>query len=55
MNETDKVIICLGFFTLVGFIAYLYFMKVSPTGTLSQDNWVSVSELRKIKEERKNG
>lgn len=31
MNGTDKVIIALGFFALIGFISYLYFLKTTPT------------------------
>lgn len=46
LNETDKVIIALGFFTIVGFIAYLYFLKVpSPsTGTVASANWTVLKD-----------
>lgn len=46
MNETDKVIIALGFFTIVGFIAYLYFLKIpSPTAaTVAAANWTVLKD-----------
>lgn len=50
MNDTDKVIIALGFFTLVGFISYLYFLRVAPTAPLSEG--LSVSDLKNIREQR---
>lgn len=50
MNDTDKVIIALGFFTLVGFISYLYFLKVAPATPLSEG--VSVADLKQMREQR---
>lgn len=49
MNDTDKVIIALGFFTLVGFLGYLYFLRLSPSATASTE--LSLNDLRKAKED----
>lgn len=54
MQDTDKVIIALGFFTLVGFVSYLYFMRITATPALELDNSVTATELQKMRE-RRNG
>lgn len=51
MNDTDKVIIALGFFTLVGFISYLYFLRLAPPAATLNDG-LSVSDLQKMREQR---
>lgn len=52
MNDSDKVIIALGFFTLVGFISYLYFLRMPPTTTAPVSLGISKAELMKDREER---
>lgn len=49
MNDTDKVIIALGFFTLVGFLGYLYFLRLSPSASATAE--LSLTDLRKAKED----
>lgn len=46
MDGTDKVIIALGFFTLVGFMAYMYFLRTAPTATAD----MTLADLKKAKE-----
>lgn len=47
MNETDKVVIALGFFTLVGFLAYLYFLRTTPATATAE---FTLADLKKAKE-----
>lgn len=56
MNDTDKVIIALGFFTLVGFLAYCILTVNSGSVTLGNPNsYVTVAELNKAREDRRVG
>jgi hypothetical protein len=57
VEGTDKVIIALGFFTVIGLIVYFVFLSnggtLIPARTTSGSEWVTVSDLKK--EMRSNG
>lgn len=57
MNDTDKVIIALGFFTLVGFLAYCVVL-VNSGGSINLNrptDYVTVAEFKKVREEMRRG
>lgn len=50
MNDFDKVIIALGFFATVGFLAYCILTLNSGAVTLSDRPYVTIAELKKARE-----
>lgn len=57
MNDTDKVIIALGFFTLVGFLAYCVLTLNTGSVTLGTNSsgYVTVAELKQARQDMRNG
>lgn len=55
MNDTDKVIIALGFFTLVGFLAYCVLTINGGAVSIGQPSYVTVAEFKKAREEMRSG
>lgn len=58
MNDTDKVIIALGFFTLVGFLAYCVLTLNTGSVVLGANNssgYVTVAELKQARQDMRNG
>lgn len=53
MDGTEKVIIALGFFTLIGFLAYCVFASTQGSvATLGSDKYVTVAELKGMRNGR---
>lgn len=54
MNDTDKVIIALGFFTLVGFMVYCV-MTLNGGGSVAlgnQNGYITIAELKQARADR---
>ena len=55
MDGTDKVIIALGFFTLVGFIVYCVMVINTTAPLVSNTGYVTVAELKQARQEMRSG
>lgn len=56
MNDTDKVLIALGFFVTIGFLAYCVLtMNAGGSVALSDRPYVTIAELRKARENGASG
>ena len=53
MNDTDKVVIALGFFTLVGFIVYCVLVMNTGVALSNSPSYVTVAELKQMKQNRR--